>query len=202
MCQSLTPHSSKEPTTVGLDITYYKRFRMEINLAGRGFSPRPLPKDYGLVAWDDSLLDAFAEAKFNSFKGELDASVFPSLSTLDGCRQLMTDITRKPGFVPGATWLAIHYPAGSNAPEYCGTIQGIRDKYGWGAIQNVGITSPHRGKGLGTSLITHCLEGFRRAGIFLSHLEVTSQNSRAIALYRRLGFVTVKTIYKTISDDE
>jgi ribosomal protein S18 acetylase RimI-like enzyme len=71
-----------------------------------------------------------------------------------------------------------------------------------GAIQNIGITAPHRGKGLGTNLILRCLDGFRRAGIFLAHLEVTSQNVRAIELYRRLGFVTVKTMYKTMSDDE
>jgi ribosomal protein S18 acetylase RimI-like enzyme len=185
-----------------LDITYYKRFRMEIHLAGRQFPPRPLPADYRLVAWDDLLLEAFALAKYDSFRGELDANVFPSLSTLEGCRQLMTDITAKPGFVPSSTWLAVYSPPESDRVEYCGTIQGIRDKFGWGAIQNVGITSAHRGKGLGTCLIIRCLEGFRRAGIFLAHLEVTAQNVRAIELYRRLGFVTAKTIYKTIADDE
>jgi ribosomal protein S18 acetylase RimI-like enzyme len=189
-------------TTVGLDITYYKRFRMEIHLAGRQFPPRPLPADYRLAAWGDALLEAFAQAKYNSFRGELDSNVFPSLSTLEGCRQLMTDIAAKPGFVPGATWLVVYCPAESAEPEYCGTIQGIRDKFGWGAIQNIGITAPHRDRGLGTCLIHCCLEGFRRAGIFQAHLEVTSQNTRAIALYRRLGFVTVKTLYKTISDEE
>jgi ribosomal protein S18 acetylase RimI-like enzyme len=187
---------------VGLDITYYKRFRMEIRLAGRQFTHRPLPKGYRLVPWDDSLLDSFAETKFNSFQGELDAEVFRSLSSLAGCRQLMADIVAKPGFVPGATWLMAYLTRESDAPEYCGTIQGIRDKYGWGAIQNIGITRPHREKGLGTSLILHALEGFRRAGVFLAHLEVTAQNTRAISLYRRLGFVNVKTIYKTIADDE
>jgi ribosomal protein S18 acetylase RimI-like enzyme len=187
--------------TVGLDITYYKRFRMEINLAGRHLPERPLPQDYRLIGWDDSLLEAFATAKFESFRGEMDANVFPSLSTLDGCRQLMTDITKKPGFQPDATWLAVYAPPESKSPECCGTIQGLRDKFGFGAIQNVGITSPHRDKGLGTCLILRCLEGFRRAGIFLVHLEVTAQNARAINLYRRIGFVTVKTIYKTVADE-
>jgi ribosomal protein S18 acetylase RimI-like enzyme len=186
---------------VSLDITYYKRFRMEINLAGRHFPPHPLPEGYRFLPWNDSLFDAFATAKFDSFRGELDSRVFPSLSTLEGCRRLMTDITAKAGFIPGATWLAAHVPPEGNSPEYCGTIQGIRDKVGMGAIQNIGITQPHRGKGLGTSLIFHCLEGFRRAGIFMAHLEVTAQNVRAIELYRRLGFVTVKTMYKTMSDD-
>lgn len=175
---------------------------MDIHLAGRHFAPRRLPNDYQLVPWDESLLEAFAAAKYNSFIGEVDANVFPSLSTLDGCRQLMTDITSKPGFVPAATWLMVYSPPSGSEPEYCGTIQGLRDKFGQGAIQNIGITAPHRCKGLGTSLIIQCLEGFRRAGIFLAHLEVTAQNVKAIELYRRLGFVTVKTIYKTITDNE
>jgi ribosomal protein S18 acetylase RimI-like enzyme len=175
---------------------------MEIHLAGRRFPTRRMPKDYQLVPWDESLLEAFATAKYNSFKGEVDSNVFPSLSTMAGCRQLMTDITSKLGFVPGATWLMAYSPPVGDPPEYCGTIQGIRDKFGMGAIQNIGITSPHRCKGLGTSLIIQCLEGFRRAGIFLAHLEVTAQNVKAIDLYRRLGFVTVKTIYKTIAEDE
>jgi ribosomal protein S18 acetylase RimI-like enzyme len=187
---------------VSLDITYYKRYRMDINLAGRQLPPCPTPENYRLVGWDDALMDAFVEAKYNSFRGELDSNVFPSLSTPEGCRRLMTDITEKLGFQPAATWLAIHAPPGSAKPEYCGTIQGIRDKFGQGAIQNVGITGPHRGKGLGTCLIYRCLEGFRRAGIFVAHLEVTAQNERAIALYHRLGFVTTKTMYKTVADNE
>jgi ribosomal protein S18 acetylase RimI-like enzyme len=194
--------STNASTAVGLDITYYKRFRMEIRLAGRQFHERPLPKGYQLLPWDDSLLETFAATKFNCFQGELDANVFPSLSTLEGCRQLMTEIITKPGFLPGATWLAAYSPPGGKPLEFCGTIQGLRDKFGLGAIQNIGITPPHRNKGLGTNLIFQCLDGFCRAGIFLAHLEVTSQNVRAIKLYRRLGFITVKTIYKTIADDE
>ena len=175
---------------------------MEINLAGRRFASCAVPRDYRLVPWDASLLEPFAAAKYNSFRGELDSNVFPSLSTLDGCRQLMSDITAKPGFLPGTTWLAVYSRPGDSPPEYCGTIQGIRDKFGWGAIQNVGITAPHRGIGLGTSLIVRCLEGFRQAGVFRAHLEVTAENVKAIKLYTRLGFVTAKTIYKTIADDE
>jgi ribosomal protein S18 acetylase RimI-like enzyme len=187
---------------VSLDITYYKRFRMEISLASRSFNRPALPKDYRMLAWDDSLFEEFAATKYECFKGELDTNVFPSLSTLDGCRRLMTGITEKPGFIPYATWLTAYCPPESKTPEYCGTIQGLRDKFGLGAIQNIGITPPHRNRGLGTCLILYCLEGFRRAGIKVAHLEVTAQNTRAIELYRRLGFVSVKTIFKTVAEDE
>jgi hypothetical protein len=42
------------------------------------------------------------------------------------------------------------------------------------------------------------LGGFRQAGISRVYLEVTAQNEGAIRLYRRLGFVTVKTVYKAV----
>lgn len=82
--------------------------------------------------------------------------------------------------------------------EACGTVQGIRDPAGLGAIQNLGITPEHRNSGLGTALLFCALAGFQRAGIARVYLEVTAQNEGAIRLYRRLGFVTVKTVYKAV----
>jgi ribosomal protein S18 acetylase RimI-like enzyme len=110
---------------------------------------------------------------------------------------LMSDIVRKPGFLAQSAWLAIYSPnALSKQTEYCGTIQGIRDKTGLGAIQNLGVTPDHRDLGLGTCLLFNSLEGFRRDGIRRVFLEVTAQNTGAIRLYHRLGFVTIKTVYK------
>jgi ribosomal protein S18 acetylase RimI-like enzyme len=181
-----------------MDLNYYKRYRMEIDLFGRELNGRPAPQGYHLLPWDQSLLEAFALAKYNSFRGEIDASVFPCLGDLDGCRRLMSDIVHKPGFLPESAWLALHSPEGFNRPEYCGTIQGIRDKTGLGAIQNLGVTPEHRDIGLGTALLFRSLEGFKSAGMRRVFLEVTAQNTGAIRLYHRLGFVTIKTVYKAI----
>jgi hypothetical protein len=179
-----------------VDLSYFKRYRMEIDLAGHQWRRPVLAEGYRFLPWDESLLDAFAEAKYHSFRTEIDANVFPCLGELAGCRRLMMEIVRKPGFLPEATWLAVYAPAGRQQPEYCGTVQGIRDHAGMGAIQNLGITPEHRDCGLGTSLLFQALEGFHRAGVRRVHLEVTAQNDGAIRLYRRLGFTTVKTVFK------
>lgn len=176
-------------------ITYFKRFRMEIDLGSFSNAPQVLPDDYALVAWDPVLVDRHAEAKFRSFQGELDANVFPSLGARDGCRRLMREIARKKGFVPEATWLLIHRTVGRRA-EYCGTVQGMRDSEGYGAIQNLGIVPEHRGRGLGSCLLTASLEGFRQSGLQRACLEVTSHNSGAIRLYERFGFRRMRTVYK------
>src|SRR5262245_19591441 len=110
--------------------------------------PRPaLPAGYRFVPWEDELLEAHAEVLFCSFRDEIDAGVCPSLGSRLGCSHLMSEIRRKPGFLPEATWLL----AGPDG--HCGTVQAIRERTGIGAIQNLGITWSHRGRGLGSALL-------------------------------------------------
>lgn len=179
-----------------MGLTYFRRFRMEIDLTGRDLTVRPLPHGYRFVAWDESLVPAHAEAKYRSFHDELDANVFPCLGEQAGCQRLMGEIAKKPGFLPEATWLAAYDAPGAREPEYCGTVQGICDRMGLGAIQNLGITPAHRDRGVGGALLLKALAGFRAAGLSRAHLEVTAENLGAIRLYQRLGFVTVKTVFK------
>ncbi len=179
---------------MGIGLTYFKRFRMEIDLEDRDFSWPSVPPRYTFLAWDPSLLDAHARVKFLSFRNEIDAHVFPCFTEFAGCQRLMHEIVHKPGFLPRATWLAIYM--GGGRPEHCGTVQGIRDRFGLGSIQNLGIIPSHRGQQVGTALLFRSLAGFRESGLNRVHLEVTADNRAAIRLYRRLGFDTVKTVFK------
>jgi len=181
-------------------LTYFKRFRMEIDLASAAYAPPLLAPGYRFLPWESKLLAGHAEAKYHSFRSEVDANVFPCLGDIDGCHRLMHEIVHKEGFLPSATWL-LAYDDGERAPSYCGTIQGICDRTGVGAVQNLGITPEHRGRGLGSSLLFKALEGFERAGLRRAFLEVTSQNEGAIRLYRRIGFRKVRTVYKAIELD-
>lgn len=181
-----------------MGITYFKRYRMEYDLSGPLFRLPDLPEGYSLVAWRDALLDAHADTKYRSFRCEIDSNVFPCLGDREGCRRLMAEIIRRPGFLQSATWLLGWQPPGSSRLDYCGTVQGIRDRKGVGSIQNLGVIPEHRGRGLGSYLIFNALEAFRAAGLQRAHLEVTAQNLGALRLYHRLGFRTVKTVYKAV----
>lgn len=172
-------------------ITYYKRFRMEIDLDG-SLAPPVLPPPFRWVAWDESLIDQHAEVKYLSFRDEIDACVFPCLGDRHGCQRLMREIRRKPGFLSAATWL-IAGPEG-----YVGTVQGVMDRGPIGAIQNLGVIPAYRGLRLGDSLIRQALEGFYQAGLRRAYLEVTAENSGAVQLYRTVGFRRAKTLYKAV----
>src|SRR5947209_8730727 len=173
-------------------IRYFKRYRMVLDLARPLPAAPALPGDYFWLPWDDNLIPAHARAKYASFHDEIDSQVFPSLATESGCEQLMRAIRLRPGFLPGATWLL------ACGPDYCGTVQGVRDRSGNGGIQNLGIAPLHRGRGLGTALLLQALHGFRRASLPAAVLEVTAENAAAVRIYRRIGFRCRKTVYKTV----
>jgi len=171
-------------------IVYFKRFKMEADLADR--AAPALPPGFGWVPWRPDLLDLHAFTLCGSFHGEIDALIFASLGDHEGCRSLMRTIAGKSGFLPEATWLLVR------EGEPCGTVQGLCERRGLGAIQNLGILPRYRGHGLGGLLLQQAMHGFAQSGLRQVVLEVTAQNERAVRLYRRLGFRRVKTLYKAV----
>jgi GNAT superfamily N-acetyltransferase len=146
-------------------------------------------------------LEAFARAKYLSFRDEPDTALFPCLGEFEGCRRLMQEIAERPGFLPGASWLVVRTSALGGRTEFCGTVQGVCERHGVGAIQNLGVVESHRCHGLGRNLLVRALDGFRQSGVRRVSLEVTAQNSSAIRLYRRIGFTTVKVVYKAVETE-
>src|SRR4051794_8647882 len=172
-------------------LTYYKRFRMEVDLDGT-LRPPALSPPFSWVSWHEALIDLHAEVKYLSFRDEIDAQVFPCLGDRFGCQRLMREIRRKPGFLPQACWL-IAGPQG-----YCGTIQGVIDRGPIGAIQNVGVVPVCRGLGLGRALVRRAPAGFYPAGLRRAYREATAENSGAVRLYREVGFRRAKILYKAV----
>lgn len=173
------------------NLSYFKRYRMEVELP-TALPPAELPAGYAWAPWQDTLLDEHSETLFQCFQKEIDSVVFPSLGSRHGCRVLMGEICGKSGFLPEATWL-VQGPLG-----YCGTVQGVRERKGLGAIQNLGIVPTCRRCGLGRALLLRALHGFHQAGLNRVILEVTARNEEAVRLYQQLGFRKRKTVYKAV----
>ena len=181
-------------------VTYIKRYRMELRLDRLPIELRqfqPQPTGFELLPWTPRLLSQHAEAKWASFRDEIDVHVFPCLGERDGCRRLMREISNRHDFVPQATWLASRVgPPGRSLPTAIGTIQGLKVSAREGAIQNLGVHPDFRDVGVGRALLLAALSGFAKVGCRFVHLEVTVQNTAAIRLYERFGFHRVETLFK------
>jgi hypothetical protein len=178
-----------------MGLTYFKRFRMEYDLSHAVRESAPVPAGYEFVPFTSDLIREHATAKYASFRSELDANVFPCLGRRDGCLRLMREIASRAGFVSAATWLCRYRDTESGRLQPIGTIQGLQIE-GWGAVQNLGIDPLHRGRGLGSILLSRAAQGFRFAGLRRMHLEVTTDNTAAIRLYERLGFRRANVVFK------
>ena len=181
-----------------LNYQYVKRYRMEVDVRSWHRPDFQLASDYRLVPWHRSLLEDHADVKFQSFRDELDAHVFPCLGEPDGCLNLMREIHSRDGFLPESTWLAEYTGAGASRREYCGTIQAVRTHKNRANIQNIGVSPFHRGRGVATALILAALTGFQYVAVPRVGLEVTAENEDAVRLYRKLGVRTVRTLYKAV----
>ena len=184
-----------------MGFTYFKRFRMEIDLSQLPTDEPVLPTGYQWRAWDASILDRHAQAKYESFRAEIDAKVFPCLGNADGCRRLMQEIAGRDSFLPAATWLLVQRDASSGEECNCGTIQGLAQQGALGAIQNVGIIPEQRRQGLGRLLVLKALQGFRNSHLTRAYLEVTARNTMAVNLYRSMGFQITRTVYKAVEEE-
>ena len=181
-----------------MSVTFFKRYRMHFDLDCLELPAPAMPSGFRIHAWRSELLESHAEAKFESFRSEIDAAVFPCLGNRSGCTRLMHEITTRNGFIPESTWLITINCPDNGVEESCATIQAICEAPGIGAIQNVGVAPRYRGLGLGTVLLTKALIGFKRLGLSVGSLEVTAENTGAMRLYQRYGFQIVRTVYKSI----
>ena len=194
-----------------MPVVYLKRHRMQIDLRQVNLDlpdspsvhsdPKKEHRDqntFGEIVylpWGDKLITLHSLAKWESFRFEIDASVFPCLGDREGCKQLMRDLSQRANFVPEATWLAMGQQSGGLETP-AGTIQGLRLDGKLGAIQNIGVVPAFRGRGIGQSLLRLALQGFRDSGCNEVQLEVTVHNLGAIRLYESVGFRYANTVFK------
>lgn len=177
-----------------MGLTYFKRFKMQVRLDRLDFDRLDLPVGVELRPWSPQLMSDHALVKWESFRSEIDAHVFPCLGEREGCIRLMREITCRSNFIPEATWLACHQTAATW--QACGTVQGLMVSPREGAIQNLGVHPDFRDQGIGRALLMRALAGFRAVGCTHAQLEVTVQNTAAVRLYERMGFNRVETLFK------
>jgi ribosomal protein S18 acetylase RimI-like enzyme len=72
---------------------------------------------------------------------------------------------------------------------WCDVTPKERPIYSHGGVLGIGLLPRFRGQGIGTNLIRSTLAATRTIGLHRVELTVRQNNTRAIELYRKVGFV-------------
>ena len=74
------------------------------------------------------------------------------------------------------------------AEELIGSVHIARSRHGFGELGML-VAQEWRGRGVGSALLVSAIESARAHGLHKVSLSVFTHNDRAIALYRKFGFV-------------
>ena len=124
-----------------------------------------------------------------AYRGHIDSEINDQYRSLNGSLRFLNNIVRFPGcgiFDPNASFVALHKPTRSIA----GLLLCSRVREDVGHITQVCVLPEHRGRNIGESLIGLSTQELRTRNFIGLSLTVTEANTKAVELYRRLGFET------------
>ncbi len=160
-------------------------FGMRAQLAAVG-DPGPLPSGLELRRYDDSVSESMLAAHNAAF---LDHPNFTPWTEAEwkqwvtGSRNFRPDLSLVV-VEPRAPDRVVGYVQSSEYDAYF-EATGRREGY----VAKVGVRREHRGRGVATSLLQHCLVAYRDAGLDEASLDVDSENpTGALGVYARAGF--------------
>lgn len=168
----------------------FRRLFMELDLSSFKASSQQqdLPTGLALHTWRENDFHPAGYLIAEAYDGHLDSFINDQYRSVGGSMRFLHNIVRFPG-------CGLFDPPSSRALEkkVDGSLAGVllcsRVREDVGHITQVCVAKDQRRHGLGARLIEECAENLRGRGFRSLTLTVTEENSSAVDLYRRLGFV-------------
>jgi len=165
---------------------------MLLPLAQAKLSGNPLSEGLCLDPWKDRALESAARLIQLAYADHVDSQINDQYRTETGSLRFLRNIVLLPGcgqFLPEASFLA--RPVTGDKPV--GMVLTSTVAEGVGHTTQVCVMPGHQHRGIGRLLMERSIEALRQHGYHSLSLTVTASNRRAVELYERLGFRTVKT---------
>lgn len=168
----------------------YRRLFMVMPLGASGVPGVPVPApgaEIEVRRWSEGDFAGAAAVITAAYRNHVDAEINDQYRSANGSMRFLNNIVRFPGcgvFDGDASFVAVHRPSRS----IIGIILCSRVKDEVGHITQVCVVPEQRGRGLGQLLIATSAAELRRRNFVELSLTVTEANSRAVELYKRLGF--------------
>lgn len=122
-----------------------------------------------------------------AYRGHVDSQINDQYCSLSGSLRFLNNIVRFPGcglFDPESSFVAVHRGVGT----LVGVILCSRVREDVGHVTQVCVVPEYRSHGLGRALVASTAANLRERKFTSLSLTVTEENSRAVELYRQLGF--------------
>ncbi|HEY3930474.1 MAG TPA: GNAT family N-acetyltransferase [Candidatus Koribacter sp.] len=149
--------------------------------------PRDVPSGIELRPWQEQDYQASAAVIAAAYRGHIDSDINDQYRSLNGSLRFLNNIVRFPGcgiFDPTASFVVID----RHTQQLVGVLLCSRVKDDVGHVTQVCLVPELRRLGIGEALIAACAANLKQRGFKALSLTVTEANSRAVELYKRLGF--------------
>jgi ribosomal protein S18 acetylase RimI-like enzyme len=198
----LRPHGTHAETLRNAGFHIYERLFMELDLRSASLLEGPPDgalDELELRAWRDSDFAAAGHLIAHAYEGHLDGIINDQYRSVSGSLRFLHNIVRFPGcglFDASASRVLAY----RNREEIAALLLCSRVREDVGHVTQICVSRQYRRRGLGAWLLADCSRALRRSGFQALTLTVTRQNSEAVALYLRSGFVTHQTFDALVWD--
>jgi ribosomal protein S18 acetylase RimI-like enzyme len=191
----LRPHGTHADTLRNAGFEIYERLFMELELGSASLDEGPPAgrmSELELRSWKDSDFSAAGHLIAHAYEGHLDGIINDQYRSVSGSLRFLHNIVRFPGcglFDPSSSRVLAH----RGRDEIAALLLCSRVREDVGHVTQICVSRQYRRRGLGAWLLADCSRALRKHGFQALTLTVTRQNSDAVALYHRSGFVTRQT---------
>jgi ribosomal protein S18 acetylase RimI-like enzyme len=191
----LRPHGTHTETLRNAGFQIYERLFMELELSSASLTGGPeagVMDELELRTWRDSDFSAAGHLIAQAYEGHLDGIINDQYRSVAGSLRFLHNIVRFPGcglFDPSASRVLAY----RGREEIAALLLCSRVREDVGHVTQICVSRKYRRRGLGAWLLADCSRALRLSGFQALTLTVTRENSEAVALYHRSGFVTRQT---------
>lgn len=150
-----------------------------------------LPPEFEIRPWSEEHYQSAAALITAAYRGHVDSDINDQYRTLTGSLRFLNNIVRFPGcgtFDPHASFIVFD----RRTRSLVGLILCSLVRADVGHITQVCVLPEYRSSGLGVVLLAATTRSLRERRFRAISLTVTQANDRAIALYHRIGFESVR----------
>lgn len=167
----------------------HPRVFMTMNIPPRAASAPAIDPGFEIRSWSEHEYQAAAAVITAAYRGHVDAEINDQYRSLSGSLRFLNNIVRFPGcgvFDPRSSYLVFQ----KSNRTLIGLILCSQVRPDVGHVTQVCVLPEYRSTGIGEALLAATTKNLRERNFRSISLTVTEANSRAIALYQRIGFTS------------